>query len=1026
MGKLQDLPSMIYHSASRIFTFFIMTKLYLFLALLMGGTSFAQNATCNFPTPEDFCEIACIQCQFNGLTGSTSGFTSGFAVGFCSGIQNDQWYGFIAGQSTNVTFTLTPSNCFNGDGLQMALYSNCFSDPLACDGGGTGQGTTPTSITANLIKGQTYFLVIDGFGGDECTFQLDYTPPSALSAPTLGPVGAISGPSKICPGATILYSIAPVQGASYYKWTIPADATINGQPGPGPIAFEGADGTKVEISFGNQGGNIFVSPFNACRNGNVSVKPVTVGSIPPTVWSFQLCPSEFPYTLPNGQILPTPVFGSFSTVYVTPLGCDSMVTIRIAPKSDVQQNLGKFTLCTKDSLFICGKAFSLPGTYTAKCQTWKGCDSLISFMIERPTAEIIGGGSLNCFKGAVPLRAGNTIGTKVWKNAAGQVIATTDTLNITTAGKYTLEVTDTSDGKICIKTKDITIKDNDTLQLSIVQPITPITCAQPISAVKVTSNMPAVFNWAGAATTPAVAQVLPVSASGPFTFTASTPGGCTAMIAGTVVQDSVRPLVTIANDTLSCNKNATTLRLTTNVPLAQYRWSGPGAFSSTKADPLVSITGNYQVTVTNPSNGCSSTATVVVRDEYGPRILSAVGGTLTCAQQTLKLTLQLSSNIANPVFLWTGPNGFTSTVAEPVVSVPGNYLIMTTNPLNGCTRVSAVMVMTDNQPFTPPAGVGGTLNCRYKTVALQVPFLPANYTYQWVGPGGFISTQPMPSTTVAGTYVVTVTNPANGCKGTTTAVVNTDLTVPAAQAVGGTLSCSPAAYTLNCTTNAPLATFLWSGPNGFSSNLQNPIVNQSGIYRVTVTNSSSACTTSVRTSVNENPGAPYANLSISVVVGNVRRINCTTTAFNPTFSWSGPNGFTAAIRSPVVVLPGMYTVRIKDSFTGCETYRSITVPNLTTNFEGVKERSQFFTKENTWQVYPNPAGIEVWLSHEGTEPLLETRVQLLDATGRLIWEITTADESVLEVNVANIPPGLYRVLFITDQGIETKPLVVQR
>lgn len=223
------------------------------------------------------CATACINCNFNGFSGSTVGFPSGIVPNFCGTVENAQWLGFIAGSAT-AEFTIQPSNCTDGNGVQVALYEDCMGMPLDCEKGQMGGGSMPVSITAPLTPGRNYFLMIDGYAGDNCDFQVTVTPNSAVYQPPLGNIGAIEGPTAVCSGATFTYSVPPVSGASAYIWTGPAGAMIDTVLLP--VTLVGANANRVQITFGTTGGQICAQAANSCETNAPCASSLNISILP--------------------------------------------------------------------------------------------------------------------------------------------------------------------------------------------------------------------------------------------------------------------------------------------------------------------------------------------------------------------------------------------------------------------------------------------------------------------------------------------------------------------------------------------------------------------------------------------------------------------------------------------------------------------------------------------------------------------------------------------------------------------------
>jgi len=257
-----------------------MLKRLLLLPLALG-LAFALRAQQPTPCPSgsqaaESCTDACIFCNFTSFVGSTySGNADEDSTDFCGTLENVQWLGFIAGAST-ATFTATPISCLDSNGIQIALYSDCKAAPLACDLGREFGGSAPVSVTVNNLRpGSNYYLLVDGYGGDLCSFRVAVTPVEAVYEPPLGMVGDISGPLSGCPGAVFAYTVQPVAGAGGYIWDGPPGTLVNGEPAP--FFAAAPTGRQVSITLGSQSGNICVRAANSCRQNPPCASSLAVG-----------------------------------------------------------------------------------------------------------------------------------------------------------------------------------------------------------------------------------------------------------------------------------------------------------------------------------------------------------------------------------------------------------------------------------------------------------------------------------------------------------------------------------------------------------------------------------------------------------------------------------------------------------------------------------------------------------------------------------------------------------------------------
>jgi gliding motility-associated-like protein len=121
----------------------------------------------------------------------------------------------------------------------------------------------------------------------------------------------------------------------------------------------------------------------------------------------------------------------------------------------------------------------------------------------------------------------------------------------------------------------------------------------------------------------------------------------------------------------------------------------------------------------------------------------------------------------------------------------------------------------------------------------------------------------------------------------------------------------------------PSGTYSWTGPNGFSSSQQNPVIPNptaadEGAYILTI-NGSYQDTTSV--TLLPRPSNPVVTFDQPVCAGSVLNLSCSSTPAGADYSWSGPHGFSAATANPSIPNvqagdAGVYTVQA--DINGCK------------------------------------------------------------------------------------------------------------
>jgi hypothetical protein len=931
-------------------------KLLPFLAFitLVSVQSEAQvNPPCQTPPPPgaENCQAACVYCDFDGYMGTNNGTPSGGNT-VCGQIalHNDQWFGFTAG-STSITITLYPSNCDDGNGLQVAFWDDCSdADAIVCDPGSPGGGNQPIVLSYDgFTIGETYFYMLDGWSGDVCDFEIEITEGS-ITPPPPDPALQPQGPTVVCPGATAVYSINDVFGAGSYLWSAPTGSQINGTGAS--LNIDAPEGTTVTITFGNVGGNVCVQADNACNPPSAqNCLPVVNQPIPPTVRpSLVICYEDVPFVWDEEPYPMLNVPGTFtltSSPYESFLGCDSLVRQTIVVKQIAPTNIGTKYICAGECFILSGDSYCDPGNYTVLFESFQGCDSLVNFalVVLNPVAVIPPpANSIDCNSAGVLLTStGSTpLGqaTYSWFNANWNFLTGTSTYNATLTGTYHLVVTSQGGGVQCRDTANVVVTGNTVAPGAVVSGGN-INCLMPQGALTGFSPTNGVnYTWTG----PGISagnqfqQNPTVDQPGVYVLTIRNPvNGCTSSASVTVLGDLTPPAANAVGGIITCAQTSVTIDGITNVPASSWFWTGPGihAGNQNQENPNVDQSGSYAVTVTNTSNGCTNTAMAVVDlNNTNPTAVAGPDNTLTCLSPNA--ILQGSGNGGGqPIsFSWTGPNGFMSNIAQPVVNEAGLYILTVVHTQNGCMRKDTVSIAANLTLPTANAGADSTITCAYPNITLigSGSSNGPNFMATWSGPGiqAGNSNQYNPEVDQQGNYSLLITNTTNGCTATDQVEVFLNTSLPTANAgADDQLTCTTTnGITLNGNGFPATVKYLWMGPGIGSDNdtLQSPTVTQPGLYELMVTNPGNGCTATDQVTVMQDANVPVA------AGGPDRVLNCTvfsvdldasTSTSGPdiTYFWSGPgiSGANASILSPTgLTVPGTYNLTVTNSSNNCE------------------------------------------------------------------------------------------------------------
>ncbi|MBD0257492.1 MAG: SprB repeat-containing protein, partial [Cytophagales bacterium] len=290
---------------------------------------------------------------------------------------------------------------------------------------------------------------------------------------------------------------------------------------------------------------------------------------------------------------------------------------------------------------------------------------------------------------------------------------------------------------------------------------------------------------------------------------------------------------------------------------ATYAWTGPNGFTSSQQNPTVpnataAAGGTYSVTVT--ANGCTGpAATVAVQVDPQVTMPTISGNNAFCQGGNTVLT---SSAATGNQWFKDGVAIAGATAPTLTVSAAGAYSVTVTS--GACSASTAVFNVSQTHVTTPV--ISGTLSfCQGGSTVLTASTSSGNqWSKEGVAIGG--ATGQTLTVTAPGDYTVTVTS--GGCSATSTVAKVTATPVPAAPVAGSNGPvCAGATLTLNASAVTG-GTYSWTGPNGFTSAVQNPTLSSAtaaagGTYSVTVTvNGCTSPAANVNVTVNPVPVVP--------------------------------------------------------------------------------------------------------------------------------------------------------------------------
>jgi gliding motility-associated-like protein len=711
-------------------------------------------------------------------------------------IDNNSWLQFTASSTTAELF-VDISSCANGNGLQMQIFEGTNCTNFTAVSNFLETTTSQTVLATGLTPGNTYYIVVDGFAGDICSYTI-----SATSGVQV--VEAIAIDDQLCLGENTNITAQVTGTGSYtYTWssdpagTYPNTSTINVSPTVTTeytVDITGLCGTTTSAS-------VLVT-VNSLPTANAGMDQTICDGSNATLSASG--GTSYNWTgLGTGQS--QTVSPNSNTNYVVTVtdanGCqdtdDLNVTVNPTPTANAGPNE---EVCTGSSITLTasgggnynwGSGFSSnPNnsvsptsntTYTVTVENGFGCqdtDDVIVTVNSLPNA-FAGNDITVCNGGTTTLSASGGVSYD-WDDP-GLMDAASQTIGpLTSSVTYVVTVTD---GNNCVNTDDITITVGSAL-IPDAGPDSTVCLNDPLSY---TASGGINYSWedASGSTVSSNQNFTPSTGtvgSAWYYVTVDDGGSCSGEDSVFVTVNALPTANAGINQTI-CEGDSVTI---TGSGGTNYDWdNGLGSGISHVVMPTSNTT--YELTISD-ANGCIDVDQVTVSVNPLPTIVASADQAI-CEGNSANISANGGSAYSWNNSLGSGQNQNVSP------SLSTTYIVIGTDG-NNCSNTDSVLITVNTLPVIDTSSIqieaadcingGGTIS------GIAVIGNP-NFSYDWSDGSGSIGSTLSVGGLNPGNYILTV-NDGNGCESLINVTVDF-IDLSSLYANNDTIATSPATLT---------------------------------------------------------------------------------------------------------------------------------------------------------------------------------------------------------------------------------------
>ena len=593
-----------------------------------------------------------------------------------------------------------------------------------------------------------------------------------------------------------------------------------------------------------------------------------------------------------------------------------------------------------------------------------------------------------------------------WSNGAE-----TQTITNLSPGNYTVTVGDANE---CEATQTVTVVQYVCPDLTIVDNQSNTCFGQCNGYINITDvtngTAPFTYLWNDGQTTSGIDGLC----VGNYSVTVTDAKNCTVSKSYTISEfPQIIPNASKTDETCNgCNDGTATANPSGGTPPYYYNWSnGAETQTITNLSP-----GNYTVTV-GDANECEATQTVIVSQFGCPDLIIVDNLTNVSCNGSCDGSISITS-VTNSEgtlsYLWS--NGSTDSSISNLC--PNDYSVTVTDNSSNCGTSKSYKITQPAILDLNISKIDETCNsCNNGTATANPLGGTTPYLYHWNNN----ATTKTISNLSPDKYYVTVTD-ANGCQKIDSTIINQydcpNMTIQdKVTNVSCFDECNASIEIISVSNSIGTLTYQWNNESSNSS-IYNLCI---GNYSVTVTDISNSCNV-IKNYIITQPNDIIITIDnkTNPTESTKGKIDISTNNDgNYSFTWSGPDGFSANTEDINDLSAGCYKLIVTNS-SGCKKDTTICLEKETATFDIINIQEDII-------VFPNPASNNFIIDLSKVKINKKFSISLYNTTGKMfITNVNKQNENIFDFDISDLDSGLYFIKIKFKRGVVFKKLIIEK